>query len=144
MSDADKPASLPQLKEMAEEIAEAACDHSPDFPRFGGADFKAHVAERLAPLYAENERLRAENEATDSYVADLIREHNEDSHEQFKQRQRIAKLLEQSREYVALAKGATELSLAIEESDVRKAEIQKELDGHSDLLTRIDAETGGK
>lgn len=46
---------------MAEGIAEAACDHAPDFPRFGGADFKAHVTERLAPLYAELERLRAEN-----------------------------------------------------------------------------------
>lgn len=78
MSDADKHAELPQLKEMAEGIVEhAECCIECCFGTYEGFrsdDLRQYVFARLAPLYAELDREKGQNGQLRAANAKLLAE----------------------------------------------------------------------
>lgn len=122
MSDADKPASLPQLQEMAEGIARLESQLTPD-ARI------AVIAEAIAPIYAELERLKS-----DSDFRFQMQAQRDEARATI---DRMRKLLGDLRSYVK-----HDRLCVLEQHDTEDFSICK--CGLKALLTGIDAVIGGK
>ena len=90
----------------------------------------------------ENKKLLEANRRHEAEIDGRVRDNaalRAENREQQALIEQMLNALSDSRDYVSTARGGTELSLTLEESEVRKTEIQKELESHTGLLSRIDA-----